>query len=465
MQFPGFERTSSSFRDPDGFILKKEGIYHRFLPSTYLPIYQLLVESGLYQQLTSEGLLIKHEETDRFNNGLLITPEQIPFISYPYEWSFQQLKDAALLTLNIQYKAIEKGLSLKDASAYNVQFIGSNPVFIDTSSFEPFEQQLPWKAYGQFCQHFLSPLVLMAKKDLRLGNLLSTYIEGIPLDLTVKLLPFSSRFNFGLLTHLYWHAKAITQFQHKHTAVKNNPKINSFSKQKHLHFIQHLLGVINSLAPVKQKTVWDDYYQNHNYTNTSISFKKAWIQSCIARIKSPIKFAWDMGANDGTFSMIPAEKGIYTIAMDFDRNAVNEHCKKLNQLAKPYISNLLPLVIDVLNPSAGIGWNNEEKSGIFLRGKPDLIMAMALIHHLVQGINLSFDKLAAFFYEHTQTYLLIEFIGEDDSQWKKLNMNRGNLFNWYNEENFKTAFLKHFDIVNVTPIPDSARTLYMFRRK
>ncbi len=153
-------------------------------------------------------LLIKHEEIESekstFPNVFLsIRPSQIPFISYPYEWSFSQLKDAALLTLNIQNIALEYNMSLKDASAYNVQFNDGKPIFIDTLSFEKYKANQPWVAYQQFCEHFLAPLVLMSRVDMRLNKLLCTNIDGIPIEIASKLLPITTYFKFGLLAHVH----------------------------------------------------------------------------------------------------------------------------------------------------------------------------------------------------------------------------------------------------------------------
>ena len=205
-------RLSSSFRDPNGFIFKQGDTLYRQVNQSYASEYSMLMESGLYDKLTKIGILIPHEDVnvtpaEPAQAFKVIQPQYIPFISYPYEWSFGLLKEAALKTLSIQKRALKAGMTLKDASAYNIQFVNGKAALIDSLSFDIYHEGEPWVAYRQFCQHFLAPLALMAHTDVRLNQLLRVYIDGVPLDLASRLLPFASRLNFGLLTHLHLHAR------------------------------------------------------------------------------------------------------------------------------------------------------------------------------------------------------------------------------------------------------------------
>ena len=217
---PHEDRTHpASFRDPGGFLFVEGGVLYRQVNSVYKDDYDLLLRSGLYKTLTDAGLLVSHEEvsTDPPDPRIaykIIRPEPIPFISYPYEWCFSQLKDAALATLEIQRQALAHGLSLKDASAYNVQFLDGKPVLIDTLSFEKLRLK-PWVAYRQFCQHFLGPLLLMGLKDSRLGQLSRIFLDGVPLDLTSRLLPRRTRLRPGILMHIHLHAASQKHFASK----------------------------------------------------------------------------------------------------------------------------------------------------------------------------------------------------------------------------------------------------------
>ncbi|MGZ9224458.1 MAG: SAM-dependent methyltransferase, partial [Anaerolineales bacterium] len=246
-------QLAASFRDPSGFLFCRDGVLYRQVNRKYEQEYVRLMDSGLYEKLIKAGLLIPHIEVD----GLpamgeaafkVIQPERVPFISYPYEWSFGQLKDAALATLSIQRRALKAGMSLKDASAYNIQFVRGKATLIDTLSFEMYKEGQPWVAYRQFCQHFLAPLALMALKDVRLNQLLRVYIDGVPLDLASQLLPWKTRFNFGLLTHIHLHAGAQKRYAYAGEEIKSRSG-GTFGRQA-------MTGLIDSLGATVRKLDW-----------------------------------------------------------------------------------------------------------------------------------------------------------------------------------------------------------------
>lgn len=209
---------ASSFRDPSGFLFFENGTLFRSVNRLYQQNYDHLIQSRLYDKLVENDLLIPHREVQhpaekRDDEYKIIQPEIVPFISYPYEWCFSQLKDAALALIKIQKQALDCNMVLKDASAYNIQFCKGKPLLIDTLSFEIYKENQPWVAYRQFCQHFLAPLSLMASRDIRLGQLIRIYIDGIPLDLVSGLLPISTWFKPALLTHIHLHAKAQKRYE------------------------------------------------------------------------------------------------------------------------------------------------------------------------------------------------------------------------------------------------------------
>ncbi|MCK4351645.1 MAG: SAM-dependent methyltransferase, partial [Candidatus Krumholzibacteria bacterium] len=231
-------KHSGSFRDPNGFLYFKDGILYRQINGGYREEYELLIRSGLYDDLSRDGLLVRHEEVDdslALTDGAfrVIRPELVPFVSYPYEWSFGQLKEAALLTLAIQKKALEAGMSLKDATAYNVQFAGFRPLFIDTLSFELYQEGRPWVAYRQFCQHFLAPLALMSYTDIRMNQLARIHIDGVPLDLASRLLPWKTRLRFSIFTHVHLHAR----YQRRYEGSPKKPVGRNVSRNSHLGLI------------------------------------------------------------------------------------------------------------------------------------------------------------------------------------------------------------------------------------
>jgi ribosomal protein L11 methylase PrmA len=394
-------RIPGSFRDPSGFMFSREKQVFRQINDCYSKNFSDLTQSGFYSHLQNRGDLVMHEEV-REENTLtndtikVIKPEQIPFISYPYEWSFSQLKDAALLTLNIQIEAIQKGFSLKDASAYNIQFLRNRPVFIDTLSFEPYQKEKPWIAYGQFCRHFLAPLALMSLSDIRTNQLLKSYLDGIPLDLATRLLPFTARFRKGLFIHLYLHANSQKKYQETIGSFKENHNRSSstlkMSQTGLLGILDSLKGSIDKLRWSPSGTQWADYYNQTNYTSAAFLHKQEAIKTFLEEQKP--KTVWDVGANDGRFSRIASGCGADVISFDIDPAAVE---KNYLQCKLDQSKILLPLTMDLTNPTPAIGWNNIERSDLAQRGPADIVMALALVHHLAIGNNVPFSMIADFF--------------------------------------------------------------------
>ena len=230
--FVNREISPGSFRDRSGFVFLSEGQLLRQINKDYASTYDQIISSGLYSELIGKHFLIEHEEVS-INNALssdaykVIKPRLIPFICYPYEWCFSAYKNAALLTLKIQKTAFEYGMTLKDASAYNIQFIDCKPILIDTLSFERYNEGEPWVAYRQFCQHFLAPLSLMSYKDIRLSQLMRVFIDGLPLDLVSGLLPFRTKTKFYLLSHIHLHSKAQTRYANKELNTKKERSARS----------------------------------------------------------------------------------------------------------------------------------------------------------------------------------------------------------------------------------------------
>ena len=458
IMYSELEREKSSFRDLSGFVFKKDNVLYRQINECYKSNYEKLMSSGLYDELVSQNLLVSHEEVTLSNVKAykIIKPKYIEYVSYPYEWSFSMLKDAGLLTLNIQEKAIEYGMSLKDASSYNVQFDeNAKPVFIDTLSFEQFEET-SWKAYGQFCRHFLAPLLLMSFVDMRCQNLLKSYIDGIPLDLVGKMLPLKCKFNLSILMHIYWHSEKINQFEKTCNSDLHKIKL---SKSQHLALIDNLKSLISSLKFPMKTSEWGEYYDFTNYSEKSFLSKKDIVTAFIDKVNP--KSLWDLGGNIGTFTRLASEKGIPSVVFDVDYVSVE---KNYLQIKKNKENNLLPLVLDLANPSPAIGWANEERKTFFERGNADMVLMLALIHHLYFSNNLSFDKVAEFVSKFAKT-LVIEFVPKEDSQVKFLTLSKSENYDYYNIENFEIAFSKFFDIKEKFAVEESGRILYLMKGK
>ncbi len=454
------EAIPSSFRDPSGFVFRHDGRLYRQVNTSYREHYDRLMASGLYQSLVSDRMLIAHTEAHPkvARNGdayVFLEPQVVSFISYPYEWCFSQLKEAALLTLDVQSRAIEYEMTLKDSSAYNVQFVDGHPMLLDTLSFAIYEQGQPWVAYRQFCQHFLAPLALMSYRDVRLSQLLRVHLDGIPLDLASSLLPMRTRLRPSLLMHIHLHAKSQRHFADK-TVNTRGRKVSRIG----------LLGLIDSLRSAVKKlhwrpagTEWADYYGGTNYTDAAMLGKQATVAEYLDTLKRGM--VWDLGANTGVFSRIAAERGARVTAFDIDPAAVEknhlEFCKQGDVC-------VLPLVLDLTNPSPATGWANRERMSLLERGPADTVLALALIHHLAISNNLPLHMIAGFLSELCDT-LIIEFVPKSDSQVQRLLATREDVFPNYTQEAFEHAFARHFTLMRSERVADSERTLYLMRKE
>jgi ribosomal protein L11 methylase PrmA len=451
-------KLKSSFRDPCGYVLRHEDTLYREILAKGSADYQTLINSGIYSALIERGLLVPHIEVeppfdvspDHFKT---LKPQEISFISYPYEWCFYQLKDAALLTLQIMMLALEHGMILKDASAYNVQFSHGKPLFIDTLSFAKYEEGTIWPAYRQFCQHFLAPLALMSKCDVRLSGLLSNNVDGISLDLASTLLPVKTWFHFSLLLHIHLHARS----QRKYAARTDVGVIKKKNMSK-----KSLLGLLDSLSTTVKKltwkphgTEWGDYYHDTNYSDSALSEKQDVVRQFIKKCHGDT--IWDLGANTGMFSLIAAETYTNVISFDIDPGAVEKNY--LNTKDKG-IKNVLPLLQDLNNPSTDIGWGLEERNSLIKRGPADICLVLALIHHLAISNNVPLPEIARFL-QNIAKMAIVEFVPKEDSQVKRLLATREDIFPDYNQKCFEDAFSQYFKIVDWKQLNESERIIYL----
>ncbi len=451
----------SSFRDPSGQLFYRNGRVLRQVNKSFAPDFDLLVKSGLYQKLVDEKMLLPFKKVSK-NLALtkdaycVLETEKIPFISYPYEWSFSQLKDAAILTLKIQKIALDYNMSLKDASAYNIQFYQGKPVLIDSLSFEKYDEGQPWVAYRQFCQHFFGPLALMSSKDIRLNRLLLVYVDGLPLNMVSSLLPPQTWLNFSFLTHLHLHGKSQERFSDAGQEFKKFKM--KIGKQSLSAIINSLERAIDKLALKKTKSEWSHYYTATNYSQKAFLEKKRLV-TIFLKMDSP-RQVWDLGANTGEFSRLASKQKIETIAFDIDPLAVE---KNYLEVKKNNEKHLLPLFSDLTNPSPSVGWQNTERRSFIERGPTDCVLALALIHHLAISNNLPFGRIAEFM-SLMGSSLIIEFIPKEDSQVQILLSTRKDIFSEYNQNSFESAFGRYFKIIKLQKIASSKRILYYMKK-
>jgi len=456
-------REFASFRDPSGFLFYQDGNLYRQVNQVYQRHYDRMMESGLYDSLVSQNLMVSHEEIvdmpapDEEPAYRVIKPEMVDFISYPYEWCFLQLRGAALTTLRLARVALDHGMILKDASAYNLQFNQGHWQLIDTLSFEIYEEGEPWVAYKQFCQHFLAPLALMAYKDSRLNLMSRLFIDGIPLDVAAELLPFRTKLRFGLLTHIHLHAR--TQKRYAGKEISREEVRGKINQKALVGLLDSLRNTVKGLSLREEGTEWANYYEETNYSKTAFEEKKTIVSEFIAQV-DPDQ-VWDLGANTGAFSRLASERGIFTVAFDVDPGAVTQNYIRVR---KEHETNHLPLVMDLTNPSPGLGWAHQERRSLMGRGSAPLVLALALVHHLAISNNVPLGKLAQFFRD-IGDHLVIEFVPKSDSQVQRLLRSREDIFDTYSVAGFEAAFGQYFDLLKRRSVAGSERILYLFEAK
>ena len=466
---PAAEREPGSYRDPSGFVFRRDGTLYRQVNAVFADDWAAFESSGLHRALVDEGVLVADAPASldlapEPGAVAVIQPDEIGFISYPYEWSFSQLKDAALLTLRAQAMAGERGMTLRDASAYNVQFRGGRPVLIDTLSFERAHEGEPWKPYRQFCEHFLAPLALMAHRDGRLGLLLRTWIDGVPLDLASDLLPRRTRFSPGLAAHLHLHARA--QRQHAadagSAATATQAKAVTMSDGRRLALLDHLRRTVEGLHLPARGTQWADYADQTSYSAAGTASKEAIVQRMLEAIAGEGgKRAWDVGANTGRYSAIAAAAGYEVVAADIDWAAVERHYLALRSAGE---GRILPLLADIAEPSPAIGWANAERASLLERVNADVVVALALVHHLAIGRNVPLAMVAQLM-ARLAPNLVVEWIPKQDPMVQRLLAAREDVFGDYSVEGFRVAFERSFEVAEEAPITESGRILFRMRRR
>lgn len=451
----------ASFRDPSGHVFIENDIVKRRILPVYFNQYSSLKEKGVFKALISAGLLIEHEELASNESEIILQPEQIPFITYPYEWSFSQYKEAALLTLKIQKFCLDNGFSLKDASAFNVTFHKGKAVFMDTLSFDFYRENEPWRAFKQFVSHFLGPLLLAKYHGAPVLKLMATFIDGVPVRTLSSMLPFKTKFNPFVYSNVHLLAKYEEEYK---TDYLGKVKRSSLSKKAQLNIIKSLFDFIKKIE-MKEPSEWGDYYGKTNYTESAFIQKSKIINKWIDQLN--VKTLIDVGGNDGTFVRQLTRPLQHALVCDIDNNAVDYNFEVLRSKNETHIT---PFVLDVLSPSASVGFNNAERES-FLRRikafKPEMTMALAVIHHMTLSGNIPFEMSANFFASFSK-YLIIEFPKREDSWVERLLSSKREFreyFNFYNINAFEKAYRNYFEVVEKQEIENSQRVMYLLKTK
>jgi hypothetical protein len=455
------EPNNISYRDTAARVVKKETAYYRYIFHEYKAEYEHLMQSGLYQDLTQKGLLIQHKEIEKDTDDpkvyKLLYPTQIPFQSYPFEWSYSQWRKAILSYLRINNSALKYGMILKDATPYNFYLIGGKAVMFDTSSFMFFKENDKWNAYRQFCEEFLSPVALMHYNGAEWSKLTMANLRGIPLNFVSKQMPIKSWLNLTTLLHIHLHSKYSGNNESKEIENKKN-KGFTLEKIKSLHKM-----IFNTLSkwqkPYQFENHWSTYYVNDIESQEYLKDKEATIRKWLEIIKP--KSVLDLGANTGKFSFIAAEYAERVISLEGDEKCVDEIGEKISITN----SNIFTLIGNVAEPSPTIGFLNKATESIYKRGASDVVLGLALTHHLHINNRLSFDKISLIFAGFSNKYLIVEFIPITDNKVQILFKAKSvNLID-YNEDNFIKALSSWFLIKEVTSLNESGRKLFLLEKR
>ncbi len=455
-------RDRGSFRDPDGFVFRQGRRVFRAVLPTAADRWRQFVSSGLADELYAAGLLVPtHEvpaatapaELDLPAGSLLLEHEAIPFLNYPYEWTFDMLRDAALVQLDIMERSLRRQWILKDASAYNVQFHGVRPKFLDVLSFAPLGEGEPWAGYNQFCRMMLYPLMLEAYKQVPFQPWLRSELEGIDPVVFGRMFHGLERLRSGVLSRVTAQAYLQRKFSSAEYSVRQKVKSAGVTPGMITRNVQSLKKLIAGLRPALGGTAWSDYSRTH-YLESALAEKEAFVRQAIAG--RPIQLVWDLGCNDGRFSRIAAESAQTTVAMDADAGSINAlYCS----LRGEKNDNVLPLLMNVANPSPAQGWAGAERASLTERGRPDLILALALVHHVVISANVPLQALLEWLVQ-VANELVIEFIGKDDPMVRRLLLNKDDTYGDYTREAFERSLQDRFRILKRAELPGGTRTIY-----
>ncbi|MBB6498055.1 SAM-dependent methyltransferase [Pedobacter cryoconitis] len=447
-----------SYKDPAGFVVKLEDGYYRFISPSYAAEFDYLMKSGLYQTLIDEGLMIPHNEvavnTEFPDCYKKIFPQQLAFISYPYEWSYSQWKQMLLAYVRINKISLKYGMILKDASPYNFTFYNDQCILIDTLSFAFYKDGDPWVAYRQFCEESLSPFLLMHYKDPIWAKLYRASINGIPLQFVSKHLPFKTRFNAFCLMHIHLHSR----FQNgKGGKSSSNTGLNKAKLE--VLFTSIGKNISTKKQPLFKNSIWEDYYENNIESELYLEDKINVVTKWLSEAGPDVTI--DLGANTGKFSSLASSLSGMVYAVESDMFCVDDIHTGNSQVKG---NNITTIVADLADPSPGLGWDNKEKSPLLQRLKGDMVMALAIIHHLCLSRNLPIPFIAQVFAAMTSRYAIVEFVPKEDPKSVILLQHKGDIFENYTEENFISSFEEHFRLVASHTFEKSLRKLFLWER-
>lgn len=464
MKSPRFE--PGSFRDRDGRVFYLESVVHRGLAESAWADWQALSESRFFERATAAGKIVGTTEAELGEAELrslsadwvgALRHERIPFVSYPYEWSFSELQDAALLQLELVESALLEGLTLKDCSSFNIQWFGSSPVFIDIASFQRRPEGEPWIGYLQFCQLFLYPLMLCAYKGIDFRPWLRGALDGITPEDLQRLMSSRDLLRPGVFKHVYIQAKLRQRTRDARHSVRRQLQDAGFSHQLILNNVRQLRKLVAGLEWRPPESGWVSYAECNTYADDERQEKERFVRRAAAHRRWPL--AWDLGCNTGVFSRIISEQADYTVAIDSDPQVID---RLYNELKREDQRKILVLVNDLADPSPDRGWRGRERQALAARPSPDLILGLALLHHMAIGANLPLAEVVEWFAGFGADVVL-EFVSKEDPMVQRLVLNKTDQFDDYDRSVFEGYLARHFETVERQELSSGTRTLYHAR--
>jgi ribosomal protein L11 methylase PrmA len=452
-----------SFRDWDGRVFASDGRILRALSAQGLADWEALVSSGLMDgeelvetRLAGDDDLESLREADPAGAWeAALSHERLPFVSYPYEWTFSMLQDAALLQLRLTSKALEAGLTLKDASPYNVQWRGSRPVFIDIGSFERSRPGEPWLGYRQFCMLYLYPLLLEAYRGVSFHSWLRGAIDGISPQDFRRLFSRRDALRRGMLRHVFLHASLERRYESRDANVREELSDAGFDSRLVEANVRQMAKLVESLRSRVGDSSWSGYRSTCSYSDRDAAEKDELVRRVVGRARR--RMTWDLGCNDGRFARIAAEGADFTIAVDSDPVVVDGFYRSLRSSET---DSILPLVVDLTNPSPAVGWRNAERSTLLERGAPDLVLCLALVHHLSISSNVPLREVVSWL-RSFDCEVVVEFPDRDDPMVSVLlAQKRADAHPDYRRETFEALLEATFDVVESRELASGTRTLY-----
>ena len=459
------EIEAGSFRDPAGKIFYHKDKVYRILNDEGKKRFEFLKKNELLQKLVNEKLVISSNQINseilhskEFLDKQILEHNKIHYISYPYEWSFQQLKDAAIHHLDLHLYLLNNNATLIDASAYNIQFIGNKPIFIDILSIKEYEDGEYWKAHKQFCENFLNPLILKSKKNINFNNWFKGNLEGITTKDLNSTLSFTNKISYNIFVQV-----VLLNYLENKTIKDENinlSKVNKrkFPKKSYISILKNIKKLIKNLKIKKDKTIWGDYSKNNTYKIEEENEKKKIVKEFSKKFK--FESLADLGCNDGVYSEICLENGCkQVVGFDYDLNAINNAFNS----SKEKNLNFLPLYFDASNPSPNLGWLQAERKGFLERANFSGMLSLAFEHHLAIAKNIPLDQVIKFL-TNIAPRGLIEFVPKEDNTIKKMLSLKGDIFKDYNELNFKNILSKLSKIESEKTVSAIGRKVFEYSK-